>query len=88
MKYINFNLSDKTPVKFKIRRLKPYGLDIEWKYTDRFNFPKYIDLDISRCYMECKIDYYQQLSDKELINEHKKLIEEHHCKIKSIKRRI
>lgn len=88
MKYLRFNLSDKTPVKFKIRRLTPYGLDIEWKYTDRFNFAKYIDLGILGYLTENKIEFLQQLSDDEIINCYKHLIEEEHNKMKNTKRRI
>lgn len=88
MKYIKFNLSDKTPVKFKIRRLIPYGLDIEWKYANRLNFGKYIDLNVIKFQTEEMIEYLQQLTDEELISEYKELIEKDHNKIKNIKRII
>lgn len=88
MKHIKFNLSDGTPVKFKIRRLIPYGLDIEWKYTDRFNFSNYINLDIAQCWTNYEIEKLQQLSDAELINKYRNLIEKEHAKIKNTKRYI
>lgn len=88
MKYLRFNLSDKTSVKFKIRRLHPYGLDIQWKYVGKLNFAKYINLNIAKCWMKEEIEFVQQLSDDELIKEYKNLIEEEHNKIKNTKRII
>ena len=88
MKYVKFNLSDNTSVKFKIRRLVPYGLDIAWKYRGRFNFAKYINLHTTKFSMESRVEFLQQLTDEELINEYKGLIEEEHKKIKNIKRVI
>lgn len=88
MKYIKFNLSDKTPVKFKIRMLTPYGLDIKWKYTNRLNFGKYIDLNVIKFQTEEMIEYLQQLTDEELISEYKGIIEEDHNKIKRTKKII
>lgn len=88
MRYLRFNLSDKTSVKFKIRRLSPYGLYIQWKYVGKLNFAKYIDLNISENWMKEEIEFIQQLSDYELIEEYRNLIEEEHNKIKNTKRII
>lgn len=88
MKYLRFNLSDKISAKFKIRRLSPYGLCIQWKYVGKLNFAKYIDLDISANWMKKEIEFIQQLSDYELIEEYRNLIEEEHNKIKNTKRII
>ncbi|HBJ1650936.1 TPA: hypothetical protein LA460_000155 [Clostridium botulinum] len=89
MKYIKFSLDDKTLVKFKIRRLYPYGLDIAWKYTEKLNFSKYIKLYCSSLYSQCvKVKYLEQLSDNELIDKYKHLIQEEHSIIKNKKRKI
>ncbi|NFT08274.1 hypothetical protein FDF26_14635 [Clostridium botulinum] len=89
MKYINFSLDDETLVKFKIRILYPYGLDIAWKYTGKLNFPKYIKLYYSSLYSQCvKVQYLEQLSDNELIDKYKHLIQEEHSIIKNKKRKI
>lgn len=88
MKYIRFMLSDKTKVKFKIRRLVPNGLDIAWKYTERLNFAKYINLKVLWYQIDKKIELLEQLSDTELIDMYKSLIEEEHMKIKNTKRKI
>lgn len=84
MKYINFSLDDETPVKFKIRKLYPYGLDIAWKYTGKLNFTKYILLHCSSLYST----YLEQLRDNELIDKYKHLIQEEHSIIKNKKRKI
>ncbi|WP_252251296.1 hypothetical protein [Clostridium sp. VAP52] len=86
MKYIKFSLDDETPVKFKIRRLYPYGLDIAWKYTGKLNFTKYILLHCSSLYS--KVQYLEQLSDSDLIDKYKHLIQEEHSIIKNKKRKI
>ncbi|MBY6838632.1 hypothetical protein [Clostridium botulinum] len=86
MKYIKFSLDDEIPVKFKIRRLYPYGLDIAWKYTSKLNFTKYIKLHYSSLYS--KVQYLEQLSDNELIDKYKHLIQEEHCIIKKEKYNI
>lgn len=88
MRYIKFKLKDSTPVKFKIRRLYPCGLDIKWKYAGKLNFSKYINLEIHRWRIDDKVEYLQQLEDIGLIKEYEHLIEEQHNKIKNTKRII
>lgn len=88
MKYISFKLKDDTPVKFKVRKLYPYGLDLKWKYVGKINSSKYVQLDINRLLVDDKVEYLQQLEDEELVKEYYDLIEEHHNKIKNTKRII
>lgn len=88
MKYIKCELSDNTIVKFKIRRLSSYGLDIAWKYVGKINLARYINLDVSQSWTYSTIQILQQLTDEELIDKYIHKIEEQHLKIKNTKRII
>lgn len=88
MKYIKCELSDNTIVRFKIRKLSPYGLDVAWKYVGKINLTKYINLNITAFQTDYTIEYLQRLTDKELIDKYIDRIEEQHLKIKNTKRII
>lgn len=94
MEYLKFNLSDNTPVKFKIvkafnPRYREDDLKIVWKYDSFWNCEQH-DIWLNECIwnMPRTIEYLQQITDEEFINQHRIFIEEEHEKIKNIKRYI
>lgn len=88
MKYLSFVLSDKTPVKFKIKKIVYDKLEIFWKYEGNFNRVKKIDLDIIPKCMKSEVEMLEELENDKLIEKYRPIIEEMHFKIKSKKRKI